>query len=303
MLLGLLHGFVRNGAEAWQYTLDHLGLFYERALAGGATATPHNGEQLTRELAASYLEVVRLLGTRTAQLHIALSTAEEPAMVPEPYTDFYRHGLYHGMTGVLSRTVADLRRRAAALPEKVRADANAVLARDQKIRAAFQTLRDQRIQAMRIRIHGDFHLGQALYTGKDFVFLDFEGDPARPLSERRIKRSPLHDVAGMLDSFYHASHSVLFGETPGVIPSPESIDALEAWARLWYGAISEAYLNSYLGTEGIAQLLPPVREQCHALLKIFLLERSLRKLSYQLTFAPERIRVPARSIINLVEPS
>jgi maltose alpha-D-glucosyltransferase/alpha-amylase len=154
---------------------------------------------------------------------------------------------------------------------------------------------------MRIRIHGDFHLGQVLYTGKDFVVIDFEGDPARPLSERRIKRSPLDDVAGMLDSFYHASHGVLFGEAPGVIPKPESLNALEAWAKFWFHWVSRAYLNEYLQTAGVAALLPPRREDIHALLRLFLLDLALRKLSFELTHAPERIRVPSHAIVELVE--
>ena len=108
-----------------------------------------------------------------------------------------------------------LQRRVARLPEAVRADAQKVLDKQGEIRERYRFLRDQRLNAMRIRIHGDYHLGQALYTGKDFVIIDFEGDPARPLSERRIKRSPLEDVASMLDSFYHASHAV-----PSRAPGP-----------------------------------------------------------------------------------
>jgi maltose alpha-D-glucosyltransferase/alpha-amylase len=234
MVLGLLSGLVREGTEAWRYTLDHLGLFYESALTHGPSGPPADkGEALAAEMSGSYLEFVRLLGRRTAELHLALAAnAEDPAFAPEPYTDFYRHGLYHGMLARLGRTSELLRSRIKSLPEDVRPDVQGLLERQAAVRAKFQYLRNNRIAAMRIRVHGDLHLGQVLYTGRDFVFLDFEGDPDRPLSERRIKRSPLQDIAGMLDSLYHASHGVLFGEAPGVIPKPESLKALNSWAKL-----------------------------------------------------------------------
>ena len=167
-------------------------------------------------------------------MHLALaSRREDPVFAPEPYTDFYRHGMYHGLLARLGRTMEQLRTALPRLPESVRADAQAALDRQTAVRERYRYLRDERFTAARIRVHGDYHLGQVLYTGKDFVIIDFEGDPGRPLSERRLKRSPLQDVAGMLDSFYHASHAVLFGEAPGVIAKPESLDALEAWAKFW----------------------------------------------------------------------
>jgi maltose alpha-D-glucosyltransferase/alpha-amylase len=140
-----------------------------------------------------------------------------------------------------------------------------------------------------------------LYTGRDFVFLDFEGDPHRPLSERRIKRSPLQDVACMLDSFYHASHGVLFGEAPGVIPMTESLRALDAWAKLWYRTAGVAYVTAYLATPGIDALMPQNRDHLRALLRLFLLEWSLRKLEHLSVSAPERIRIPIHAIFQLLE--
>jgi maltose alpha-D-glucosyltransferase/alpha-amylase len=304
MVVAVLHGFVRQGTEGWQYTLDHLGLFYETALARGPSGPPEgsNETDLARELVGSYLEFVRLLGTRTGELHATLAGAvDDPAFAPEPYTDFYRHGLYHGLLARLGRTMEQLRGRLSSLPDTVRADADAALARHSLVRDRYRFLRDQRITAARIRIHGDYHLGQVLYTGKDFAILDFEGDPSRPLSERRIKRSPLQDVAGILDSFYHASHGVLFGEAPGVIPRPESMDALELWAKFWSRSVSAEFLAAYLATPGVAALLPPNPEETQALIRIFLLDLALRKLSYELTHDPQRVRIPAHAITELLE--
>jgi maltose alpha-D-glucosyltransferase/alpha-amylase len=250
------------------------------------------------------LEFIRLLGTRTAELHLALAApVEDPAFAPEPFTDFYRHGLYHGVVARLSRTLDLLGRRLPGLPDTVRAEVERLLQRQSAIRERYRTLRDQRIYAHRIRIHGDYHLGQALYTGRDFVIIDFEGDPARPQSERRIKRSPLEDVAGMLESIYHAAHSVLLGEAPGVIPKPETIGALDAWAKFWYRSVGAEFLNSYLTAPEISKLLPAELEQVRSMLRIYLLDLALRKLAFEIVHSPERARIPARAVLELLEGS
>ena len=259
---------------------------------------------LSRGVMASYAQFVRLLGLRTAEMHLALaSRREDPVFAPEPYTDFYRHGMYHGLLARLGRTMEQLKTALPRLPESVRADAQSALDRQDAVRERYRYLRDQRFTAARIRVHGDYHLGQVLYTGKDFVMLDFEGDPGRPLSERRLKRSPLHDVAGMLDSFYHAAHAVLFGEAPGVIAKPESLDALEAWAKSWSRTVAADFLAAYLATPGIGELLPQNPEHIRELDRIFLIDLALRKLAFELTHAPERIRIPAHAINELVEAS
>ena len=308
MALAALHGFVRDATEAWEYTVNHLGIFFEHALARGSGGPPgHGGGQLpppelTTELIGSYVEFIRLLGVRTAEMHLALAAADDdPVFAPEPFTDFYRHGLYHGVLARLSRSFDLLQHRVSRLPGAVRGDIEALLTRQAAIRERYRLLRDQRVYAYRIRIHGDYHLGQALYTGRDFVIIDFEGDPARPQSERRIKRSPLEDVAGMLDSIYHAAHSVLFGEAPGVIPKPETLSALEAWAKFWYRAVSAEFLNSYLTTPGVSGLLPADLEQVRSLLRIFLLDLALRKVSFECLHTPERARIPAHEVLELVE--
>ena len=300
---GLLHGFVRDGIECWKYTLDHLGLFYEHALARSASGPIEEAQaELSRGVMASYAEFVRLLGLRTAEMHLALaSRREDPAFAPEPYTDFYRAGMYHGLLARLSRTLDALMLATARLPDSVRKDAQAVFERQAAVRERYRYLRDQRFTAARIRVHGDYHLGQVLYTGKDYFILDFEGDPGRPLSERRLKRSPLHDIAGMLDSFYHAAHAVLFGEAPGVVAKPESLDALEAWAKFWAKSISADFLSAYLATPGIGELLPHDPEHIRELNRIFLIDLALRKLGFELAHAPERIRIPAHAILELVE--
>jgi maltose alpha-D-glucosyltransferase/alpha-amylase len=269
---------------------------------GAAGPTDESQSELSTALMASYLEFVRLLGLRTAELHLALASRhEDPAFSPEPYNDFYRQGMYHGLLGRLTRTMDQLQVALPRLPEAAHADAQAALDCQRDMRERYRYLRDNRFTAARIRVHGDYHLGQVLYTGKDFVMVDFEGDPARPLSERRLKRSPLHDVASMLDSFYHAAHAALFGEAPGVVPKVENLDALEAWAKFWSRAVSNEFLKAYLATPQISELLPQNPTHIHELNRIFLIDLALRKLGFELVHAPERIRIPAHAIRELVE--
>jgi maltose alpha-D-glucosyltransferase/alpha-amylase len=304
MVLALLHGFVREAKDVWQYTLDHLGLFFELALARGPAGPPQEGlsAEAIQELMGAYLDTVRLLGTRTGELHAVLAEeTDKPAFAPEPFTDFYRYGLYHGVLTRFGRAMEELRGSLPRLPENVRNDAKTVLDQQTAIRGTLQFLRDQRLNATRIRIHGDYHLGQVLYTGKDFVIIDFEGDASRPLSERRIKRSPLEDVAGMLDSFYHIAHSVVLGEAPGVIPQAEKLPALEAWAEFWFRTVGPEFVRAYRAVSGVAPLLPSEPDHVRYLLTIFRLEQALRKLSFALVHAPERIRIPAQAILQLVE--
>ena len=149
-----------------------------------------------------YLASAHLLGQRTGELHVALaSDRSDPDFAPEPFTPFYLRSAYQSMRTLADRTLILLRDRVKALPEEARAEAEKILALKNEIFNRFRLVIDQETTAMRIRCHGDYHLGQVLFTGKDFVITDFEGEPAQPLGERRRKRSPLRDVAGMLRSF------------------------------------------------------------------------------------------------------
>jgi len=296
--VALLYGYVKGAVDGWKYTLDHLGLFFEHALAHG-TAPAEASPETAHELIGAYLEWTRDLAARTGEMHAALaSRPDDPVFAPEPFTDFYRHGLYHGMLGRMRRALEQLQSRMPHLPDAVKRDAQAVLERQEALRQRYRFLRDQRLSAQRIRIHGDFHLAHVLYTGKDFVLIDFEGDPGRPLSERRIKRSPLEDVAGMIDSFYTASHGALYGEAPGM-QHAEAGDGHAAWARFWARTVSVTFLESYLLTPGVAELLPADPQQLRDLIRLYIMDLAMRKVMYELGHAPERARMPCRLVADM----
>jgi maltose alpha-D-glucosyltransferase / alpha-amylase len=165
----------------------------------------------------------------------------------------------------------------------------------------FRAVTERKITAQRIRCHGDLHLGQFLYTGNDFVIIDFEGEPGRPLSERKIKRSPLRDTAGMLRSFDYAVHSALFDHEAHGIIKPDDRPYLERCTSLWRGWVSKVYVQAYLDATGRAEFLPGTGEQLGVLMNIYLLEKAVYELSYELNNRPEWLRIPLRGILQLLE--
>ncbi|MBI4565882.1 MAG: maltose alpha-D-glucosyltransferase [Planctomycetes bacterium] len=310
-----LQQFLPNQGDAWTYTLDQLGLYFERVLA----APPDKSEApvptlpildlteqplppLAQEMIAAYLESARLIGQRTAELHAALaSTSQYPDFAPEPFSELYQRSLYQSMRSLGTRVFQQLRRSLPNLPASVRDEAHHVLGLEPKIMRTFQAIVPKKLSALRIRIHGDYHLGQLLYTGKDFVIIDFEGEPARPLSERRFKRSPLRDVAGMLRSFQYAAASALMKETAsGEIP-PERLPAMEAWGRYWQRWISSAFLKAYLEVAAKGSFLPKAREELRLMLNLYILEKAVYELGYELNNRPEWLAIPLKAISELME--
>jgi maltose alpha-D-glucosyltransferase/alpha-amylase len=312
-IAGILHGFVEHETDGWQFTLENLSLFFERALSleGDHAKPPQALRSLTslvgnvlpetaEILAGSYWHMARLLGARVAEFHLAMASAAGAAFEPEPFTDLYCHSLYHGLLAGISRGFEALRARGANVPADAAADCELLLARQPEAEAWLQQLRNRRFSAKRIRIHGSLELGQALYTGKDFVLIDLEGEPDRPIGERRIKRSPLRDVAGMIESFYYASQSVWFGKIPGIIPVEGNTPALRQWAEVWFSWAAGEFLNGYLETPGIGDLVPVDPEELSILLNAYLLERAMREITSELVDRPEWIRVPVRAALGLL---
>ena len=139
-----------------------------------------------------------------------------------------------------------------------------------------------------------------LYTGNDFVIIDFEGEPARPLSERRIKRSALRDVAGMLRSFQYAPYAVVLGQAEGSVIRTEDVAALEEGGRFWQRWVSAAFLRAYLATSAAAPHLPANREELRLLLDAYLLEKALYEIVYELNHRPDWVRIPIRGVLELL---
>jgi maltose alpha-D-glucosyltransferase/alpha-amylase len=308
--LGILHGYIPNQGDAWKYTLDVVNHFYETALTSRTEVQPETlagkawtvlaGEELPAlagEMIGAYLESARLLGERTGEMHLALASRyEEPDFAPEPFTGLYQRSIYQSMRNLTSRTFQLLRTRLKQLPEEVRRQATGVLEREAEVFQRLRSVLERKIAAMRIRIHGDFHLGQVLYTGKDFIIIDFEGEPARSLSERRLKRSALMDVAGMLRSFHYAANHAIMAKNV----RPEDLACLERWADFWHMWVSATYLKEYLKVAGQGQFLPRQEEELQVLLNALILEKAVYELGYELNNRPAWVKLPLRGIRQLL---
>ncbi|NSW86845.1 MAG: phosphotransferase, partial [Syntrophobacteraceae bacterium] len=244
------------------------------------------------------IEMAGLLGKRTAELHCALSSdSEEPGFSPEPFSVLWQRSIYQSMQSLTKRVFRLLRNNLQKLPADAGRDAAAVLEKQKQIVELMRAVTRKKLAVNKIRIHGDYHLGQVLYTGKDFVMIDFEGEPARTLSERRLKRSPLRDVAGMLRSFHYAASLSLLKEAS---LRPEDRPFLQPWADAWYRCVAGAFLRSYLeGVEGTG-IVPKRKEDTEVLLKAFVLEKAVYELGYELNNRPEWVVIPMRGIMHLL---
>jgi maltose alpha-D-glucosyltransferase/alpha-amylase len=313
MVIGHLQQFVPNEGDAWTYTLDAAHQYFERVLSEPADgqevpALPSSlldmnpsvlPKKLQELIGGIYLDTASVLGRRTGQLHKALARgAGDPAFESEPFTMLYQRSIYQSMRNLTRRVMQLLQKTVKRLPEDVRDRAARVAGSEQDILAVFQSLLETKITATKLRFHGDFHLGQVLRTGRDFFIIDFEGEPARALSERRLKRSPIRDVAGMVRSFHYAAHSAL--RSHGSIRT-EDIARLEAWAESWYVAVSGIYLNSYLFTVEDAAFVPKERKEFEVLLRCFLLEKAVYEVGYELNNRPDWVVIPIRGIERLLK--
>jgi len=150
---------------------------------------------------------------------------------------------------------------------------------------------------MKSRIHGDLHLGQALFTGKDFVFIDFEGQPDQTMGERRLKRSPLQDVAGMIHSFHYAAMTTLVNHGAD---SPDDTALLEPWLEAWYVYVSGSFLKAYLHGMKNSPLIPVSRAELAIMLRCFLIQKVVAELGYELSNRPTWSDLPLRGIEMLL---
>jgi maltose alpha-D-glucosyltransferase/alpha-amylase len=312
--LAILHQFVANEGDAWKYTLDQLTHFFQHAVAErgkmeGLSLPSSPLLDLTEpdlppavgEIIGPYLESARLLGQRTGEMHLCLgSDPGRPGFAPEPFSKLYQRSVYQSMRNLTGQVFQLLRQRLRNLPEETREEVQKILDQEAKILDRFRSLIDLKISAMRIRCHGDYHLGQVLHTGKDFIIIDFEGEPARPLTERRIKRSALRDVAGMLRSFNYAAYSALFSQRDSGLIRPEDLTFLESSAHFWRLWVSATFLKAYLGEASKGNFIPKAKGEIQALLDIYLLEKAVYELGYELNNRPEWIMIPIQGIRELI---
>jgi maltose alpha-D-glucosyltransferase / alpha-amylase len=313
--LGVLHAYVANEGDAWEYTLDSLGRYFERVLTGQVKSTPEELTvpsepilnlvekelpELVYETIGTYHPMAQLLGRRIAELHLALaSRPEEADFAPEPYSVLHQRSHYQSMRNLTGRVIEALRKSLGAFSGAVLEDARKVLALEGDIHKRFWSLHQRKLAGRRIRCHGSLHLKKVLRTGRDLMFIDFKGDPDRVLGERRLKRSPLRDAAGMLRSFHYAASTALHGSQ--VVTRPEDLAILEPWVRVWNFWVSTVFLKSYFDAAGETPILPTSSAERRDLLHLHYLEKVISELGHELKVHPDRVAIPFKGILRVFE--
>ena len=316
LALGLMLQWVANETDGWSHYLDAAEHFYGRVLmqppedieeidvrdyADGAhglslEAVP---TALLDLVGGIYLEQAAMVGRRVGQLHLAMaSLTQHQDLVAEPFSLLYQKSLYQSMRALTLKVFDELDENQHRLQDDARPAAERLIGQKRTVLQRLRNIALAKISALKFRVHGDLHLGQTLYTGKDFIIIDFEGEPARSISERRIKQSALRDVAGMIRSFHYVAWGAIL-----LRMSRQGIDQaeLEPWANVWYALVSGVFLDAYRQTVESSDILPADEKDFSLLLDAFLLEKSVYELGYELNNRPEWAGIPLRGLLALLD--
>lgn len=302
--LGLLVDYVPSQGDAWSYALQAVQRYFDNILtlqpgdlriarpASLLSVEPGTVPQEFAGLADGFfLSMVELLGRRTGELHLRLAAdTTNDAFKSEPFSRLYQRAVYQSLRSLLKRVIASLKRERRRISDDDRtALLDRALALEPRLLSQFARIIEGRIAARKIRIHGDYHLGQVLFTGKDFIIIDLEGEPARPLGERRLKYSAFRDIGGMIRSFHYAVSQQFLNHTT---TRPEDAPALQSWVPVWYDYVSGVFLSSYLATVDGANFVPADRDSLHRMLTVYLLEKAVYEVSYELDNRPDWLAIP-----------
>jgi len=308
IVLGLLELKVENQGDTWKMATDSVGRFYERVMTGPkkeklpkfidkANIPFEESPELIQELIGQgFHERVVRLGQRTAEMHLALASDQStPAFAPENFTINYQRSLYSSLRKLTRDKFKLLEQSLDRLNEETKKIAKEVLGKEELILECFSEIHKTKLDALKTRIHGDYNLEQVLFTGKDFVITDFKGEPDYSFSERRLKKNPFKDVAGMMRSFHYAAFAkILLNENY----RQKDIEFLSQWAELWQHYVSRYYLGAYLERAGANKDLSGNES---ILIRIYLLEKVIYELGYELDHRKDWVMIPLRGILYQLE--
>jgi len=287
-LLAMLQAYVANQGDGWTYSLEYLRRHLEQYRTTPASdALPANAHE-------AYLALIRVLAVRTAELHGALARpTKNAAFAPQALNradiDAYRQRALDEARGALDLLAANL----DTVPAADRERANAALAQREQIMKRIEECTAATPTGKKIRIHGDYHLGQVLVTRNDFVIIDFEGEPGHSLEQRRAKHSPLRDVAGMLRSFSYVQQSAL----RSVAHNEAEAARLAPLARSWETRARTAFLSAYDAAARAAAAYESLQAG-QGLLGLFELEKALYELRYEIGNRPTWVGIPLQGILD-----
>jgi maltose alpha-D-glucosyltransferase/alpha-amylase len=284
--LAVAQAFVRNQGDAWSWTLDQ----FNRAMED--LSTREDGPEQREDKLADYTAVASAIGRRLGEMHAVLARAsDDPAFAPEPATERDVEAWLDRITALLDAAMTALKHHADWPDEEAKARAQQLSSQHQALMKALRTLAQTGLGAPKIRIHGDFHLGQVLVASGDVFIIDFEGEPGQPLEARRAKSSPLRDVAGLMRSFDYAAAAAL---DPNNITaarlSPEDREELLKQLR---SSAQKAFLGAYFPASG--------QERNNKLLDFFLVEKAAYELGYEAANRPAWLPIPLNGLSRLVD--
>jgi maltose alpha-D-glucosyltransferase / alpha-amylase len=310
--LGILVDYIPNEGNAWEFTQSSIDHYFDNIISDKEhllSYSPHDvkaivgeaGEEKIKELAGPFfLEMIQLLAQRTAEMHIALASIKnKKEFIPEPFSLLYQKSLYQSFRTLIKRTNNKIRSSKRKLTEEQSALINDILKNENLLLHTIkQTLEKKKIHSSKIRVHGDYHLGQVLFTGKDFMIIDFEGEPTRSLTARQLKHCPFKDIAGMLRSFHYA---IYMGQLENESKIPESAGLLKPWLEVWYELVQETFVNSYLKTAENALFIPKEERQINDLLSVYTIEKAVYEADYEFNNRPDWLHIPLYGLKKILQ--
>jgi len=311
MTLAILVDFIQNEGNAWDFTQSAIDHFFDRVIAnkeylsfefpGHTTNVAEQaGEEKMQELLGPFfIEMIKILGRRTAELHMALASVKnKKAFIPEPFSLLYQKSLYQSFRTLFKRTINQMKSSKRKLNEEQRDLIDDIIRNEDLLLGTIKyTLEKKKIHTSKIRVHGDYHLGQVLFTGKDFMIIDFEGEPTRSLTARQIKHCPFKDVAGMLRSFHYA---IYMGQLENESKIPESAELLKPWLGAWYEMVQKVFMDSYLKTAEGAPFIPEEERQINDLLSVYTIEKAIYEADYEFNNRPDWLHIPLNGLKRIL---
>jgi maltose alpha-D-glucosyltransferase/alpha-amylase len=250
------------------------------------------------ELLGAYMAEANLLGQRTAEMHLTLaSDPTDPVFAPEPLSTLRQRSTYQAIRSTVRTSLSVLRRRRSGLRVEDAHLVDRAIEAEREILDHLKEITAEKIECDRIRIHGDYHLGQVLFTGNDFYIIDFEGEPQRPLSQRRLKKLALRDVAGMVRSYHYAMLMALHQVAEAGI-GEETYAVLDEWANAIHGWLCASFLRGYLETVDGSSIVPSNPAHVRLLLDALVVEKAAYELEYEVNNRPDWVEIPLHGILN-----
>ena len=309
--LGILVDFVPNEGNAWEFVQSSIDRYFDRIIKDKEylmTGKPMNTTDLVEEvgeekmeelLGPFFIEMINLLGQRTAEMHMALASIKnKKEFKPEPFSLLYQKSLYQSFRTLIKRTTNQMKSSKQKLNDEQRELIDDIIKNENLLLSTIKhTLEKKKIHTSKTRVHGDYHLGQVLFTGKDFIIIDFEGEPTRSLTARKLKHCPFKDVAGMLRSFHYA---IYMGQLENQSKIPDSEHLLNPWLDAWYEIVQDVFVKSYLEAAKGSSFIPEEERQINDLLSVYTIEKAMYEADYEFNNRPDWLHIPLNGLKTIL---